>query len=273
MHWDPDRTLRLDGWAYVRGVDLTDTTPVHEAWLERLDKDQVLPVPVEHRLAPEATAAANDPNQRYDRAGFRLVIPADLLPAHGRWQLRLRVRVDGVERTGAVHALSRFGDLGPDPLLALGGRPDPVRIVPLLDEADGFVLQTRSDRFRAVRLGVEDDGSLTGTVRALAPLRSRPTEAVLTAGELQETAPVTVTEQGDLAFTLSPPAADRTFSLQVATEDGRRHRVAWPADTDTAGSIRGTGLNRGWSRTPARPGPGRSVTGALPGGPSRPRRW
>lgn len=250
VHWDPDRTLRLDGWAYIRGVDLTDTTPVHEVWLQRLDKDQVLPVPVEHRPSPEATTAANDPNQRYDRAGFRLVIPAELLPAHGRWQLRLRVRVDGVERTGAVHALSRFGTWDRIPSSPTVDAQDPVRIVPLLDEAEGFVLQTRSDRFRAVRLGVQHDGSLTGTVRALAPLRSRPTEAVLTAGELQLAAPVTVTEQGALAFTLAPPAADRTFSLQVATEDGRRHRVAWPADTDTAGSVRGSGQDHGWSRTP-----------------------
>jgi CDP-glycerol glycerophosphotransferase len=250
VRWEPDRTLRLEGWAYIRGVDLTDTVPEHEVWLQRLDKDQVLPIPVEHRIDLAATAAANDPNQRYDHAGFRVTIPAERLPEHGRWQLRLRVRVAGVERTGAVHSLSRFGVWDRMPSSPTVDPQDPVRIVLLLDEAEGLLLQIRSDRFRAVQLGVESDGRLTGTVRALAPLRSRPTETVLVAADERLTAPVTVTEHGDLAFKLAPPSTDRAFSLQVRTEDGKRHRVAWPADTDTEGSIRHEARDVGWSRTP-----------------------
>ena len=250
VHWDEDRTLHLEGWAYIRGIDLTETVPEIEAWLQQLGKDRVLPLPVTHRVVPEATEAANDPNQRYDKAGFRLSVRAARLPTSGRWQLRLRVRIGSIERTGPVHALSRFGTWDRMPSSPTVEPEDPVRIVPMLDDADGFVLQVRTDRFRADQLAVDPDGSLTGVISALVPLRSRPTQAVLVDRGPVVAAPLDVTESGDFAFRLPPPEDGLSTNLQVSTEDGKRHRVAWPADTVQAAATRRTGGNARWNRTP-----------------------
>ena len=251
LHWEADRTLQIEGWAYIRGIDLTDTAPEIDAWLQQLGKNRVLPLAVVPRVAPEATEAGNDPHQRYDHAGFRLTVPADRLPDSGRWQLRLRVRSEGVERTGAIHALSRFGTWDRLPSSPAVDADDPVRLVAMLDQTDGFVLQARSDGFRAVQLDTRDDGSLTGIVRALAPLRTRPVEAVLLGpGGPARTAPVRVTDLGDFAFSLASPGGGGPFSLQIVTEDAKRHRVAWLTETAASTRTLDGGGRAGWSRTP-----------------------
>ena len=51
-------------------------------------------------------------------------------------------------------------------------------------------------------------------------------------------------------FELQPPSGGRTFSLQIATEDGKRHRVAWLCEADVGPEIRAAGAAAGWSRTP-----------------------
>lgn len=256
VRWDLDRTLHLDGWAFIRGIDLTGTRPEIEVWLQRVGGDRVLRLTVQQQARPEATLWANDPNQRYDRAGFAVAIPAARLRPGGRWQLRVRVRAAGVERDGAVHALSRFGNHDRLPSSPTIEAEDPTRIVPVLDHRVGFVLETRTDRFRAVSLTRGDDGSLVGIVAVLQQPRSGPTEAVLSDRRRMLRTPVRAEGPGVLGFEFSPPTRGRTYQLQIATEDGRRHRVAWPCEaattptaTTTSTGLATSGLS-GWSRSP-----------------------
>ena len=264
VRWSPDRTLHLEGWAYIRGIDLTETVPEIEAWLQQLDGDRVLPLAVQHTVRSDATLAANDSNQRYDRAGFTLAVPPAQLPTSGRWQLRLRVRVDGVEREGALHTLTRFGTWDRMPSSPSVDAADPSRLVPVLDEADGFVLEVRTDRFRAVRLETHPDGSLSGVVEALRTLRSQPTAVLLVDRQAVRESPLTVDAAGHFAFALPVPDDGPTLSLQLRTEDGKRHRVAWPCESG-AGSGRVERDLRRVEPVPAGAGPGRHQPAAVPG--------
>ena len=249
VRWDHDRALHLEGWAYIRGIDLTEKVPETEAWLQHLDTGQVQQLAVVHTDCPEATLAANDPNQRYDRAGFALTALPAHLPASGRWQLRLRVRTAGAEREGAVHALTRFGTFDRLPSSPSIDAEDPTRFIPVLDDSDGFILETRTDRFRATCLSVKDDGTLSGVVMALRPLGSGPTEAVLVDREVSVSIPVVVDADGHITFALSSPGEGRGFSLQIATEDGKRHRVAWPAEGADVLPTRPITEGARWSRS------------------------
>ena len=254
VRWSADRTLHLEGWAYIRGIDLTETVPQIEAWLQQLDKDRVLPLAVEHTVRSDATLAANDPNQRYDRAGFPSTVPARRSCPHR--PLAAPPPGPGRRRRaeGAVHALTRFGTWDRMPSSPSVDAEDPSRIVPVLDEADGFVLEIRTDRFRAVQLETAARRDAGRRGRGPGPA-AQPTDrggAGRPAGR-PGAAPLTVDAAGHFAFAL--PAARRRSAPSACSSSPRTvSGTAWPGrrvDADTAATLR---------RRRTRPAPGGAGT-------------
>ncbi|MBA3528323.1 MAG: glycosyltransferase family 2 protein, partial [Propionibacteriaceae bacterium] len=156
--WDKSGCLVVEGWAFIRGVDLTETTPDLEATLVEPVSGSQLCVPLEPLVLPEATRWANQPNQNFDTSGFRLTIDVAALPSIDpeagvrRWTLQMRNRTHGVERTGPVRTVIRSGMALRMRARDLTAADDPVRFVPLADFDLGFSLQVRPDRIRAVHL-------------------------------------------------------------------------------------------------------------------------
>src|SRR5690606_2882893 len=72
--WLPDGRLRLEGWAFARGVDLTEQDEEITAYLKDLTSGRRVELQVERFSRDYITRWANHPNQRYDSAGFVTVV-------------------------------------------------------------------------------------------------------------------------------------------------------------------------------------------------------
>lgn len=263
IRWHPDRSLEIDGWAFIGGVDLTELKPDLRFVLRRLDGAGELELLHRQVETPAATAWANQPNHRYDQGGFALTVPVNALITvePSRWQLRVRIEAAGVVREGPVHQLVRTGVGDRMPSSPTSSPLDDIRVVPLLDSSDGFVLSVQPGNIRAGRLEVTPTGELVGSVAVLRPLTSPPTKAVLLESrQVCVSVPLERDAAGQYGFRLTPPQAKGTWELRVVTETGEQHRVMWPVEAVVGRTVADRRGRLLWQRTPrglvqaARPG-------------------
>lgn len=261
--WLPDGKLRLEGWAFARGIDLTEHDEEITAYLKEMSTGRRVELEVGRFRRDYITRWANHPNQRYDSAGFTAVVDVDALgdqpAAEAQWQLRVRTSCRGVEREGAVHGIIRTGQGKMNPARDLSSADLSYRIVPVNDDKIGFSIQVRPDQWRAVRLSAEGR-ELTGQLRLLRPGRP-PREVVLTRNAQQVfRAKVEPLADGDYTFSLQLPENLRPSSnWEVRLRDSGRsdRRISWPAEAQLVEGKQlgaeiggyGPGSSR-WTRTP-----------------------
>ncbi len=260
LRWDPAGALTIEGWSLVHGVDLGTTSPELEIDIVEPGGAGAIRLDVTSRFTPEATRWADDPWQRYDHAGFRVVIPLSALQPPGsrkgsadarRWRLRVRLIADGVTREGFARTLTRFGTADRLPSSPVLDVTDPRRVLCLFDDDEGFQLRLRSDVVRAMTLVAEADGALSGVIRAFGPLAATPRAVELVNARATDTAPVA--EGPDDTYTFRFPAglaAAGTRSLRLVPERGRGPRVGWPDDRTTPPLVRADERRPGWQRSP-----------------------
>jgi hypothetical protein len=160
--WLTPSTLRLTGWAVVRGIDLSERHPRLAAWLVA-DDGRRLDLPVERVPSAAATRWVAWAHGSFDQAGFRMLIDADALEGNGPWRLEVRVEVDGVVREGGVHhavegSSASRGSIGR--LAAVVG----ARLVPRFHSEHGLVLARPGmrHRIRAVLSSIRAPVQVTG---------------------------------------------------------------------------------------------------------------
>ena len=251
-----DETFVLDGWAFIRGVDLTGVAPSIEAWLLDSESGERVQVTLEARTAVEADRWANQRHQAVESSGFRAYLDTrqlpDLDPAvrDRLWQLQVRVSAHGLQRTGGVRSVLLNGIGHRMPARELRNAQDPVRVVPLMQPRLGFCLQQRSELVRASDLYVGAGGQVGGRLRILgalpAPLaRVRATSA---AGRVE--VPL-VADRDGYTFALDLPTTSTpvSWTFLAVGEQGERHRVAWPVEAQTGRAL-GAGRGGRWSRSP-----------------------
>lgn len=257
--WLPDGRLRLEGWAFARGVDLTEQDEEITAYLKDLTSGRRVELQVERFSRDYITRWANHPNQRYDSAGFVTVVDVDQLISEGepirdtRWQLRIRTSSQGVQREGSVHGLVRTGQGKMNPARDLSSGDVGYRIVPVNDEKVGFVVHIRPDVWRAVELTAAGR-RLRGRVRLLKPAKP-PREIVLTRNSQQVVrARLEPRGDGDYDFAVELPESLRpSSSWEVRIRDVGRNdrRLSWPAEAEVGKEIGSYGLGSSrWLRTP-----------------------
>ena len=250
--------LEVHGWAFIRGIDLSETAPHIEARLVNCRDGRELPVDLEPQVLPAATRWLNQPNHDYARAGFRFRLDVTQLPegdALGpaeRWSLHVRNVTLGVERAGPVRSVLRSGVALRMRARRLGSVADPVRYVPTLDPDSGFTIQVRHDRVRAVHLTTGSDGQIAGRLRIVNPV-AVPIVGVraVTATE-QIDAPTQRRDDGALEFHLTLPVGrlPTRWSFRAIGEDGRRYRVSWPDEPTFGSQVGGQRHPVTWLRSP-----------------------
>ena len=263
VHWTEDGLLLIRGWALIRGVGM-DRYPLHlEAELREAETGQVVALsPVLEHL----DAANRWARQRYADAapgGFVLLIdPADLPVSPGpdrttHWQLRLRLRVGELERSGPLTTAVREGvdlnipaqDLSED--LSRGGPP--YRIVPMRTPALGFCLQRRRERLQVVALAVAGR-RVSGTIAVLDQRSAPPPRirAFLDQGRVADlTADLVPNADGQLDFELTLPseAPAGRWDIRILNRAGQQTWLPWGNDAELGHRLSEPGGTLAWQRT------------------------
>jgi CDP-glycerol glycerophosphotransferase len=236
VRWVGDE-LEVTGWAFIRGLDLADTE--QEVRVRLVDGNGVAHE-LETRsvtMAP-ATRWANDPEQRYDSAGFVTVVRPSTLALLGSrpqaekaWRFEVSVSACGVERTGALRTLVQAGSAG----VLRAAMVDGVLVAPVLSVTYGLTLRVRRPGVRAERLDVVGD-------TLVATLRTEDVEVDrvrMWAGRYRQRveAPVTHEPDGTLTVRLRLPAGvssrrNRVWKLRAVTPRGDMRQIAWAHPSD-----------------------------------------
>jgi hypothetical protein len=139
-------SLRLTGWAIVRGVDLDRRSFQREMWFEHAGSGARKGLELEALSLPEATEWAKWAHGSVDSCGFRAVIEPGLL-ADGTlardWRVRLRVTVDGVIREGALHHAVAGSSASQSALTSQRLGDERMLVVPRLDPEHGLTVSIR----------------------------------------------------------------------------------------------------------------------------------
>ena len=256
--WNAEGQLVLQGWSYIRGVDLSTTTPVLAACLVEPETEERFELPLEPLTIPAASRWGNARNQNVDAAGFRITVDVSMLPPANptggprRWSLQLSNRTHGIERSGPVRSVIRSGVAMRARARDLKSADERFRYVPLVDFDNGFALQVRPDRVRAVRLSAGADGRISGTLRIINPVAVPIVAVRATSGGAQVDVPVIRSSDGSLHFNLTLPAGERIgrrWSFRALGEDGRRYRVSWPDEVSTGKRVAASDFSVAWLRS------------------------
>lgn len=274
--WQPDGTLLLRGYAYVRSVDAARPGGSRKvAWLRQQGSRRRLPLRVRTVPAPEATRNSRQRLYCYDAAGFELTVdPARLLGRRGTdgaraesWTPVIGVLSGGLLRRGRIEP---GGD-------GSGAQPQP------RDLGDGWRLVPAFRRGR-LRLAVEEtqarledhgsDGTaleLTGTVRE----RHRPVALLAAHQHTGTTAEYPVRTEGAAGdgwtrFTVRVPLAELT-EVRAAQPTGAQPEGAAGADGAGAEAAGAPEDAPGQDAAPAPPAAAVPADGTPPLPPVRPR--
>ncbi|WP_171057946.1 CDP-glycerol glycerophosphotransferase family protein [Modestobacter altitudinis] len=254
-----DDVLEITGWAFIRGIDLTDVQS--ETTLRLVDpaSGESWPFDVEPVVLPAATRWGNDAFQRYENAGFVARLrPADCAllgtrPATDRvWRLEATVRALDVERTGLVRTLIAAGSAS----LLRSAFVDDVLLAPVRSVTDGLTLRARRPAVCAQTLAVSG-GALIARLRTEDVVIDRLRVWSDRARHRVEV-PVTRNADGTYSAEVSLPATDSTrpvrnriWQVRAVTADGGTRRLAWdtPHDSSRIAGAPGPGAAV-WRRTP-----------------------
>ena len=238
-----DGGLEIEGWAYIRYVDLSAHEPTLQVWLAN-DQGERRELAVHPFTSPAATRWRPPPPEL--RPG-RFRRPYRGRPARGP-RARRRARHggalacravcdgDGLERSGVINHRDVRSSAGYLPAVSAGT----TRVVPLMVAGEGLVLEVR--RPHVVLNDISFDGR---TVRGT--LRAHPADSLTTLVATScsgDTVATRLKEQdGLLGFELDLPdpdwgthALDRRFwtlAGQRISGGRRKRRVSWPDDDRT----------------------------------------
>jgi CDP-glycerol glycerophosphotransferase len=250
--WQDDR-LEVHGWAFIRGLDLTGDTPELTASLVEPVTGYSHPCEVTqlHRVAANEWSTFR--YQDVAPGGFVIGIDTRLIDRHvGRWQLRLRVKAQGLERTGPIQAVAPGGTGH----LMWGrnahGADDANRVVPKLDPQLGFCLHVRPERVRAIALTTDGAGKAAGAIRLIDSGLGRLVSviAISALGRIFDDLPEPDTD-GSQLFELSLPTGAGAVGWDFRALDvhGREHRVSWPIEVDHSLQVGGGVGDACWQRS------------------------
>ncbi|MCW2801847.1 MAG: putative glycosyltransferase/glycerophosphotransferase [Propionibacteriaceae bacterium] len=258
-----DGRLVVDGWAFIRGVDLATSVPTQHAALVDSQTGEEVPVSVQQRVDPAATYWANHLNQSVDTSAFQLRIDVDALPPPDptrgprRWSLQMTVVARGIERSGVVRSVVRSGSALRMRARPLAGPLDPVRIVPVIDPGLGFTVQARPDRLRAADLACADGRRLSGRIRVINPIAAPLVHVLATSSSVGTSSGGTVTaelregDDGWFRFDLDLPAGEPNlvWTFRALDENGTKHRVSWPDEASAGVSAQARDASVAWLRS------------------------
>ena len=241
--WSDPGQLLLTGWSFIPAVDLCDRTPEISAWLENLTTRARRPLEVLSRPTSEATRWSRQSNANCDRAGFELSIDARQLattqPADSTWQLRLRVRLDGLVRGGSVHRLLSGSSAASNSLAAYTLDERGNQVVPRLDSAAGFILAIEQPPMLATSLDPPDERRAAGTVASARPGDLVPVSvrAVERSSRQILDADLRSATGGSHRFDMELPtltdehghARTAEWDVKIVDDAGRIRPVGWPA--------------------------------------------
>ena len=239
-----DGALEIEGWAYIRYVDLSASEPTLRAWLIN-EQGERRELAVHPFTSPAATRWGGHRYQKLRPGGFaaRIDVAELAAPVPGdarsgtaaRWRVEVSVTVNGLERTGVINHRDIRSSAGYLPAVSAGT----TRVVPLMVAGEGLVLEVRRPHVVLNDISFEDR-----TVRGT--LRAQPTDSLTTLVATNcsgDTVSTRLKDQdGLLGFELELPdpdwgthALDRRFwTLQASASGGRRkQRVSWPDDDRT----------------------------------------
>ncbi|MDP9820867.1 bifunctional glycosyltransferase/CDP-glycerol:glycerophosphate glycerophosphotransferase [Nocardioides massiliensis] len=250
--WLPDGQLELTGWAMPRSIDLSDRMPDLQLWWEEVTTGERRPLEPRQSIDPAPTRWSPHLNAAYDGAYFTVrSTVGDLAP--GTWALRVRVEVDGVVRTGAIHTRVRASSAAVPRARAFGPEEtgsDVHLVTPGIDFTHGLGVVVEAVDLVVTALSVDGD-TLRGTLSgAAAP---RVTAVVATAGDHK----ITGTPQPDGTFALTLPVGEHARRWKVrALVDGARLPLRPAPGTDSDdGSWPGGGQwgagTLAWTTSPA----------------------
>ncbi len=111
--WADDGSLHLDGWAYLRNLDLAESPPVIGLELVSPDGSERHRLEVESRDEPRLDAVGGHWYANYRPGGFRATLPAGSLPARAvDWHVEVTITAAGVTRVGPVNEIALAGSGG-----------------------------------------------------------------------------------------------------------------------------------------------------------------
>jgi CDP-glycerol glycerophosphotransferase len=249
-----DEHLEVQGWAFIRGVDLASETPQLSAALVEPVTGFSHPCEVTRLHRPTANEWSAFRHQDEAPGGFSIGIDTRRIDRNaGRWQLRVTVRAAGLERTGPISAVAPGGAGHLMWGRNLPGTADPYRVVPKLDPQLGFAIHVRPERVRAQTLATKRTGRATGVLRLVdeglgglvSVIADSPFGHMI--GELSA-----ADAEGAQSFELDLPlgvGAGVRWEFRAVDIHGREHRVSWPPEAEQ-GLRSGGGLGTAcWQRS------------------------
>lgn len=247
LEWIGHASVRLTGWAFIRGIDLDERSATLELSLVGDAGTRPVALEVERRSLPEATSWADWPHGGHDDAGFEVVIDFEHLlasdPSVREWSLLARVTVEGVSREGPMrHAVAGSSAARPT-LRSQLVREDGTAVVPRFDNIRGLTFTLRAPGVIAEALEqLGDERTLRGRLRPhVMPVGVRATDpATGTEVEAGGTRRLHDSHEFELSLPTDPGVAD--WELRVVDDEGVAHEIEWPVGGDPAGP--------GWHRSP-----------------------
>jgi CDP-glycerol glycerophosphotransferase len=251
--WQDDR-LEVHGWAFIRGLDLASVVPQLAASLAEPATGASHPCKVTqlHRVA------ANEWSMfRYqDIAAGGFVIGTDtqgIERSPGHWQLRLTVRVPGLERTGPIQAVAPGGSGHLMWGRNLRGFDNPTRVVPKLDPRLGFALHVRPQLVQARLLTTDGAGKAAGTLRLVESELGGLVSVVATSPSGRVAADLgRAGADGSQRFELNLPVREGAavgWEFRAVDLHGDEHRVSWPIEAEHDLQVGGGVGDACWQRS------------------------
>lgn len=263
--WIGPASLRVTGWAVIRGLDFEGRSPELELSIVRADSSERIDLDLEHVRLSEATAWVGWPHGSFDNAGFRSVIDfSDLaarLDATQDWRLRIQLTVDGTTREGGMHHAVAGSSASSAAITSQRVSDDGVVAVPQFDTAHGLIFTLRRpaviadrlepafvDRLARGRIRCHGAKSLTlMAVRAIDRTSGREVDGIASSQP-----------DGSYEFSVHLPPfigpdgirSGVDWDLRMVDDRGRTRRVGWPSGRDETSIVADVGERLYWLRSP-----------------------
>ena len=255
VYWNDDGSLSVEGWVYIRAIDLSSGFPHLRLWLREATSGREVDGAVSQFSTSAADRWAKQLNQSFANGGFAVRFDVAALSGlspdgPSRWQMLVEVETQGVRRQGPLRSVLRSAVGSRMPARDISDLNDARRYVPMLDPELGFVVQVRHDAVRAGMLSA-DGGRVTGSLRVLTPLSSALTKIQFRTDQTVVSGFLVAAENGDFTFEVDLPVGEdpANWAVRVVDENGKLLRVSWPVEPDVGIRLNGGPGQVGWQRS------------------------
>ena len=251
--WHDDR-LEVHGWAFIRGVDLASVVPQLAASLTEPVTGSSHPCEVTQLQRVAANEWSMFRYQDVAPGGFVISIDTPGIERRpGHWQLRLTVRVPGLERTGPIQAVAPGGSGHLMSGRNLRGFNDTTRVVPKLDPRLGFALHVRPQLVQARLLTTDGAGKAAGRLRLVESGLGGLVSVAATSPSGRIAADLTKAgADGSQQFELNLPVGGGAavgWEFRAVDLLGGEHRVSWPIEGEHELEVGGGVGDACWQRS------------------------